>query len=327
MIGAGRTAFWHLKAYAGIRAARVVAIANPRSARGRLLQRAFRIPDHFRDAGEMIAQAPLDAVDLCVPAAVHKHYILAALARGLHVYSEKPLCPTAQECAEIVEANRACRRVVFNGFNYRFIPAFARLGALIRGGSLGRPGYVRFLRTTQEDPASGLTGPAIFSEMHSHFVDLLFSWGFGRPDTVQACGTRVLDWQLCPDTASLFLKYPAGQLAEITASFAAAGLAAEVLVIGSEAAAIMRGGSVLVFRHRRHWSLSRRFWLLCRDSLRLPVAVLANPFRGACRHFVEHALAGRGSECDEEAALRSLEVIEAGMRNAGMLRHGRGAEP
>ncbi len=313
MIGAGLTARWHLRAYRRIAGVRVVAIANPRSPRGAGLARSFGIPEHYASGAELIARAPIDAVDICAPTGEHAPLLRAALDRGLHVYVEKPLCATAADAAEVISRNRQAQRVIFNGFNYRYLPEFIRLQRLLAGGRLGEIRYVRLFRTTMEPPGSGLlTDPALdlFREFHCHFIDLLFSFGLGEPAAVAADGVCVHDWLPSPDTATVTLRYPSGALAELTVSVAAPGLTPELTVIGTKGTATLRYGRVRVVPHRREWSLLRRLRLLADEAFTLPWRVLRNPFLPACRHFCSCVAAGRPSPCDEHAAWRVLRIAE-----------------
>src|SRR5512138_2364829 len=63
------------------------------------------------------------AVVCALPEMVHKDAIVAALARGLHVLTEKPLAMTMREAAEVLRASRrAPGAVVMVDQNYRWRP-------------------------------------------------------------------------------------------------------------------------------------------------------------------------------------------------------------
>ncbi|HQQ06373.1 MAG TPA: Gfo/Idh/MocA family oxidoreductase [Candidatus Omnitrophota bacterium] len=313
VIGAGKTAQWHVRAYRSIPGVRVQAIANPRSDRGLRLQSSAGIREFYRNAHECIRSADLDAVDICVPAEFHKGYVLAAVRKGLHVYCEKPLCPSADECAEIIDANKTAGRVIFNGFNYRFMPAFRRLLAIIRSGDMGQLKYIRILRTCKESPAGTLRGSMIFNESVCHYYDLLSLFGLGRIERLTTHGTRALDWNIDPDIATTVLYYSGGAVADVTCSHAAPGLAPEIFIVGSKASVTVRNGSTQFIRHRDVWPLGGLLMLLARDTIRFPLSILHNPFAGSCRHFIECIRNNRRSECDETAAFNALKIADAAL--------------
>lgn len=313
IIGAGKMAVWHAKSYARIPGVEIAAIANPASDRGRRLAAAYGAA-HFSDGFKLIESGVLNAVDICVPTGLHKEYILAALDRGLHVYCEKPLAAGIKEVEEVIAANRIARKIIFNGFNYRFIPEFIILKDMILSGKLGAVRYVRMSRFTKDRPDSYMMGPqacGIFHEFHCHFADLLLSFGFGMPRRVFASGTNVYDWPLKPDTATTALFYTDGRVCEITTSNAVPGLAPDVLIAGTEGAARLQFGRVSFIRTRDAWPLADSIRLMCKEALVLPHRVLKNPFSGSCRHFVACLRESRMSECDESAALHAIKITTA----------------
>jgi predicted dehydrogenase len=67
---------------------------------------------------------PLDAVVIASPDALHKEHVLAAFARGLHVFCEKPLCYSAADIRTLVAARDASQRVLQVGYMKRFDPSY-----------------------------------------------------------------------------------------------------------------------------------------------------------------------------------------------------------
>ena len=318
IVGAGRMAKWHLKAYSKMPNVEVVAIANPVSDRGRKLARKHKIRQHFTDASEMIRDIDINAVDICVPESLHKNIVLAALERGLHVYVEKPMCETARGADEIIEANKEAKRVVFNGFNYRYQPGFRRIRKVIESGRLGEIRYIRMMRTTKDSPdvaARNARKGDIFAGFHSHFIDLLFSFGFPAPKSVYASGTKVHDWPIDPDTATVALTYADGILAEITTSTASPGLAPEVLMIGTKGTLRMNFGRVSVVRKRDQWCLPHLVLMMFREAMVLPCRMLRNPFTGSTEHFVQCVLEGKENDSDERSAAAVLQVVDAAVES------------
>ncbi len=85
----------------------------------------FSIPAarRFATVAEGLDRAGAQAVVVALPEMVHKDAILAALGRGLHVLTEKPLAMTMAEAREIVRAARSVpASVVMVDQNYRWRP-------------------------------------------------------------------------------------------------------------------------------------------------------------------------------------------------------------
>jgi predicted dehydrogenase len=313
MLGAGKMALWHLRAYRRVgRSVRVEAIANLSSDRGATLAARFGIPRHFSDGHTLIDEAGVDAIDICVPTAAHRDYLLHAIRKGLHAYCEKPLCGRTAEIREVIAANAAEPRILFNGFNYRFLPAFMRVKRLLAAGEIGEPRHVRIIRTTEDsvDAYRQAQGAGLFNEFHCHFVDLLDFWGFARPRRVHAFGSSLEPPVVNPDTGTMVLDC-GGVCAEITTSIVSAGLAPQVLIIGTRGSLRVQFGRVDVVPLTRRRSLAASIALMTREAITLPHRVLRNPFLGSCGHFVECARTGAPTACNERVALQVAQVTEA----------------
>ena len=85
----------------------------------------------------------LEAIAIATPAATHYPLVRAALAKGLHVFVEKPLTLDVAECEALGALARQCDRQLFVDHTYLFHPAVEAGGAWLRSRPLGplRYGY------------------------------------------------------------------------------------------------------------------------------------------------------------------------------------------
>jgi predicted dehydrogenase len=122
MIGAGWVTQHHLAGWKRLgRHARVVAIADPADIRARERASAFGIERVYRDAGQMLDEGGIDAVDIAAPREFHADLVRMATARGLQVLCQKPLAPTYGEAVALVsEVENRSRLMVHE--NWRFRP-------------------------------------------------------------------------------------------------------------------------------------------------------------------------------------------------------------
>lgn len=97
----------------------------------------------YADYAQMIAEADIDAVDICLPHHLHKDAIVAAARAGKHVLCEKPLCLTADEAIEVSAAVAASGITVMCAHNQLFLPAVAEAKRLLDAGVLGKVYEVR----------------------------------------------------------------------------------------------------------------------------------------------------------------------------------------
>jgi predicted dehydrogenase len=129
VVGAGLVAqVVHLPQLAGLDARfEVVALAEPDEDVRRRVAHRYGIGLALRDHRELIEHAVADAALVCSPDGTHAEIVLDALAAGLHVLVEKPLCTTVEDADRIVEARDRTGLVVQVGYMKRFDPAYEAL--------------------------------------------------------------------------------------------------------------------------------------------------------------------------------------------------------
>ena len=132
-----------MKAYAELPGIELVAISGKEQALGTSLCEEFGVPLFLDDWTELLAQTELDVVSIALPTYLHAPVAIAALERGLHVLTEKPMARSAGEAAGMVEAARAAGRVLDVAFNHRRRGDIEALRDLIAGGEIGSPYHAR----------------------------------------------------------------------------------------------------------------------------------------------------------------------------------------
>jgi predicted dehydrogenase len=91
----------------------------------------------YTDFRQMILDADLDAVDICLPHHLHAEAIIAAAAAGRHILCEKPLCLTVEEADRVRLAIEAAGVTLMCAHNQLFLPAVAKAKQLLDEGILG----------------------------------------------------------------------------------------------------------------------------------------------------------------------------------------------
>lgn len=115
----------------------LVAVADVVKERAEACAREFSIPRVFSDTVEMIEQANLDAVSVCVPNKYHAPVTLAALQAGCHVLCEKPPAITAEEAERMADTARKTGKLLSYGFQYRYATEVRTLKRFVEEGELG----------------------------------------------------------------------------------------------------------------------------------------------------------------------------------------------
>ncbi len=150
-----------------------------------------------------------DAVVIAVPTRAHETVALAAIERGLHVMIEKPIAPSLEAAAAIVDAAAAARTLVQIGHVERFNGAIRAAEPF-----LDELLFVESHRLAPFGPRG--TDVAVVLDLMIHDLDLVLSLA-RRPVTgIAAAGIPVLTPR--PDIANARIEFEGGGVANLTAS-------------------------------------------------------------------------------------------------------------
>lgn len=220
VVGLGFMGGTHLNAYRRVPGAQVVAVASddPRVLSGEAAPSAGNLnrPDEKLDLSalrkyarfeDVMADAEVDAVDLCLPTHLHEAATLAALAAGKYVLVEKPMGLDGASCDRMIAAAEKAGRVLMCAQVLRFWGDYQPLVDARRSGRLGAARAALFRRRCAA-PAWGQwlkdaskSGGGVF-DLLIHDVDMAIHL-FGLPEAVSATGYEDLEGGIDLLTAQL----------------------------------------------------------------------------------------------------------------------------
>jgi len=164
-----------------------------------------------------LLDAGADAVYVATPNTHHVEPVLAALAHGAHVFSEKPMATSLEGAQRIRLAAQRSRGVYQIGFNRRFASVYAFARRLIDEGSL-RPLAAQLkhnrgeLRQPPWTSDVTVTGGFLY-ETPVHLFDMA-RFLFGEVAELQGWARRSLYEE--PDAFALLLRFHSGVIASLT---------------------------------------------------------------------------------------------------------------
>ena len=93
----------------------------------------------YRDAFDA---EDIDIVLNTTPPELHYDIAMDALNRGYHVFSEKPMAETLEQCSELVATAARAERTFAVMQNRRYLPGIRSAAAIVRSGVIGTTGFV-----------------------------------------------------------------------------------------------------------------------------------------------------------------------------------------
>lgn len=110
----------------------------------RLLMVKNRFPSiqPFDNYDQLLSADVVDALVIATPTATHFQLASKALKKGIHVFVEKPLARTVEECQQLIELSDANHATLFVGHIFLHSSPVAKLKELIDSGELGNINYI-----------------------------------------------------------------------------------------------------------------------------------------------------------------------------------------
>ncbi len=138
IIGLGWFGEIHGDTVAGIPEIELAALCTRTESRLGELAKKFGVTQTYTDYTEMLANPDIDAVSVVTMWDQHTAPVLDALAAGKHVFLEKPMASTAEDCRKICEAAAAAKGILQIGHICRFNPRYIAAKQAIDEGKIGK---------------------------------------------------------------------------------------------------------------------------------------------------------------------------------------------
>ena len=311
VVGCGSISPRHLAGWRRIPEVEIVALCDPDLARATARQQEFApraLIFHAIDA--LLAEQPVDIVDIITPPHTHADLCRAAEAASAHFLVQKPLCSTLEEARGLVAELAGYERVCGVHENHRYRPWFKTICDKARVGALGT---IRSLRLAQHDPYPPPepfkrdSPHGVLLEYGVHLIDMARAL-LGEPHRVSASLHHVNPEVRGDSLAIVTLQFD-DATAVIDISWKASGLhQGEALVIGDAGEAWYEG--------RMTRGNSARLRIVERgavtvDEIRSPTDDYAEAFYLLQREFVDGILSGRPFTQSVQSNLRTLAVTFA----------------
>ncbi len=187
LIGCGFMGSMHANCYKNIPGAEIAAVADIRPEKAQACAEGTNAKI-FGDGMDLIREADVDVIDICLPTFLHAEFALAAMEKVKYLFIEKPVSLTAEEGEALLKksAETGCRVQI--GQVIRFWDEYVELAKIVEAGTYGKVMHASFRRISPRpewgwknwllDPAlSGGAG----QDLHIHDVDYVLSL-FGEPE-------------------------------------------------------------------------------------------------------------------------------------------------
>lgn len=183
-IGLGRMGLFHAENIGQMSDAKLYALCDIDYEKLEKEAKRLNVEKIYTDFDRMLGDKEIDAITITSPSYLHAEQIAKALRSGKHVFSEKPLGISVEECKiaeKAVEDNP--KQVFMLGFMRRFDKSYQYAKKKIESGQIGK---VYMVRAYSQDPTAKIKGAIAFGphsggeflDMCVHDIDLM-RWFIG----------------------------------------------------------------------------------------------------------------------------------------------------
>ena len=309
IIGAGNMGQTHARVLIADKRVQIVGIADLVREKAEGLAR--EVNARAFDSFDALLNAGVDAVYVATPNTKHAPAVLAALARNVNVFSEKPMATTFAEAKQIREAARRSKAIYQIGLNRRFSPAYKLVKEKIAEG------FKPYLANAKQNDGDWLNPPWITNleltggflyESSVHLLDML-RWLMGEVVAVNArAQSRVYN---LPCDFAILMTFEGNRHAVFSSSAHASwAYPFETLEIVGEHACIRTEEMTRAFL-----SPGLASEMVTRDFTQVPRPIQWG-YKQEDDAFITAIVERRASACDVEEAYKSIELCEACYRSA-----------
>ena len=248
IVGTGTMGCTAIKALKEAASAEVVAITDVNAEARRKAQETFEIEHSFDNLELLLEKTDVDAIYIATPPYLHCQQAVQAAEAGKHVFCEKPMAMSEEECQRMIEACKRNGVKLMVGFKARFNSYHQHLRKMIVKGELGELVFLRAERIVlidckwgwHEDPR--ISGGGVLADLGTHAIDLLRYLAGSEVTSVRGITSRVTDYHSpeIEETGSILLRFANNAQGIINISIASPIDRADVWACGTRGEVICR---------------------------------------------------------------------------------------
>lgn len=257
MIGCGGNARAHMGRLLNIKGVQIVGLCDPAEGARRAAVETYPalagVPQ-FEDYRDLLASAELDAVEISTPHTTHYEQIMAALARGLHVLTEKPMVCDVSHAVDVVAKAKETGLVVGIAYQRHTQAPYRYCKEVIASGEAGKVNFISCLQSQNwyrgQVPRGtwrsklALSGGGQLNDSGSHLLDIILWMTDLQPAEVFAfidnMGSEV------DILTSMSVRFASGALGNFSVvGHAVGGMLEDITIWCEDGTLAIRGGEVI----------------------------------------------------------------------------------
>ena len=165
---------------------------------------------------ELLGDPTIDAVLIATPIASHHELAMRCLRAGKHVFVEKPMAQSSEQCLDLISCAVERELVLMPGHTFLYSPPVVAIKDMLDRQALGE---IYFVTSTRVNLGIHQSGSNVIQDLAPHDFSILQYW-LGSPLFVRAIGRDSIvrgEWDVC----FIDVGYPTGTLVRVELSWLA----------------------------------------------------------------------------------------------------------
>lgn len=252
------------------------------------------------DIDAVINDPLITAVAIATPAHTHRLIAEKALKNGKHVYVEKPMATSAEDCEALFRVAEECNKVLMVGHLLMYHPVVIRLKQLIEAGELGD---VTFIQSDRLNFNPFRQDKNVLWDLAPHDLSMMCFLLSSEPTgIISASGHKTGDDGLV-DIAHLSVSFPNGVVGHVHNSWIHPYKQVKLIVRGTKKTAViddtLEEGKLQLFSGNSG-----------QTPADLPDYLTIEPLKLECQHFINAIKDGRPAKTDGHNGYAVVKVLE-----------------
>lgn len=265
----------------------------------------------------------INGVVICTPTNTHYEIAKRCLENNKHLFIEKPMATTSEECRDLIRIARKRNRKLMVGHIFLYNPAVQYVKGLVDRNELGEIIYIYGKRVNLGPFRKDVNA---LWDLAPHDIAILNYWLGNAPLSAHAVGIEHLNPPL-HDVVFLSLKYPNNVVASLHVSWLDPRKVRQIVVVGTKKMVVFDDmdptGPIHIYDKtvtttgpKPITDTIQAFKAVIQEGdLVIPKIPQGEPLRNECRQFVDWILEGKTPISTGENGLEVVQVLEAATRS------------
>lgn len=291
----------------------VHAVCERSDARRTFIAKTYPQLRFFDDYSTILKGNDIDGVAIVVQPALHYEIAREALLNGKHVFVEKPLAITNNECKELIRLAEDRGLILMVGHLFEYNAAVRKVKEIIDAGTLGD---IYHLYSERTDLGTVKADVNAMWNIAPHDVSIMIYWLGQEPRRVSARGYCYLQ-EGVEDVVHMAMEFPSGINAEIYVNWLSPKRVRCTTIVGSKNMVIYDelspDGKVKVIKNElcaNGFDQKKDKYVKKKGETVIPEIEDYEPLYLECKHFVECIEKGLRPLTDGENGRRVVKVLE-----------------